>query len=760
MNFKSTEKVLEKITNLVDADKTAARNRALYIDLFNGAPPYTKEECDTNKIQVNVNFKEGQMLLLSARQQFENAFLSTANFFTIKVPYAPLTKKDAISQRLTREVNRILKRHRPYLHTMREKLGSIVLHGVGPQLWCDPWTPIPAYIAFEDLLIPRDTPITMEDLPYFAIRRRMTAGTLYRKTIACGENVDKGWNMELVRKILKAVYGLNDDVRGIDEMDQPDRMAEDFKQNNYYYEGDQAPKINLWDFYYLSEDKPGRCWYKCIVMDDGTKIANLQDVDFKEFLYKKEEPYAHALDQILHVQFGDGNNKPPFMYHSVRSLGALLFDVVHLMNRLRCQFTQKVFEDMMLLFRSRDPVDRSRFQNIYLGINQGIVPDGLEFVKNEERYKIDGNMVQTLMANYKQLMGESTSSYTRDINDNTNKERTAFEVNALLSQTAQLTGSMLNLAYLQERFAYEEECRRLTLKNTPDFVAKRFQEACREAGIPEKWIDSKRWDIEPERVLGAGNIQLQQAQSRELLALSPSLSPEAQQKIKHKHIFSTTQDPDLANDLAPLDAAPHVSDSVHDSELAFGTLMGGNPVTPKPGLNAIEVCETILNLMQFKIQNIQQSGGMGTPEDVNGLNMAAQYVTAFIQQVGMDPAQQQRAKQYGDTLGQVMNEVKGFQQRQQQAAEAMAKQQEQGQNQAEMQKMQMEAASTQQQLQTNAASARQEAAIREREMALQEAEFAMEQRRKDAEMVAKMQREQMQAEAKARQQEKVAAQAE
>lgn len=743
MNFTSPEKVCTKVQHLIDADFTAAQNRALYIDLFNGAPPYTKAEADANHIQVNVNFREGQMILLNARQQFENAFLTTNNLFTAKIDGPPIHKKEAYSLEVTKQANRILKRSRPFLHTMREKLGSICLHGIGPQMWCNQYSPIPTYIGVEDMLVPRDTPITLEFLPYFAVRRKMSPKSLASKTFGVGKNVDPGWNLPVVRKLLDQYKDLNDNPNHYNWADDPEKMAEEYKQNSFYYLGDKAPVIWLWDFYYQMDDEPDSCYYKCIVLDQNSSIGISNIDDFKkEFVYKSDKPFADNLDRAAHIQFGDGNNKPPFMYHSVRSLGMLLFDVVHLMNRLRCQFTQKVFEDMMMLYRVQDPMDRSRLNEVTMGINQGVIPDGLKIVTKDERYMPDVNMIQTLMANYKQLMGESTSSYTRDINDNTAKERTAFEVNALLSQTAQLTGSMLNLAYRQEVFAYQEICRRLCLKNTPDFLAKKFQAACKTAGIPDKYMDVNRWDIEAERVLGAGNLQLQQAQARELLALSPSLAPDAQQKVKHDFVFAITQDPDRANSLAPLEGAPHVSDSIHDSELAFGSLMGGNPVTPKQGLNALEVCETILNLMQYKIQQIMQAGGVGTPQEVNGLSMAAQYVQAFIMQVGQDPQNQQKAKQYGDALGKMTNEIKAFKQRQDEIAKKQAEAQQNQQNQAEMQKMQMEAARTQQQMQTESATTAQT-------MRINQAEFMADQNRMNAETAAKIQREGVLAAAKA-----------
>jgi hypothetical protein len=79
---------------------------------------------------------------------------------------------------------------------------------------------------------------------------------------------------------------------------------------------------------------------------------------------------------------------------------------------------------------------------------------------------------------------------------------------------------------LQEQFAHEEICRRLTNKDTMDFDAKRSRTSLSKR-IPPKWIDSSKWEIEPVRVLGSGNSQLEQGQAMALMNVRPMLNPEA-----------------------------------------------------------------------------------------------------------------------------------------------------------------------------------------------------------------------------------------
>jgi hypothetical protein len=638
--------------------------------MMNGDRPYTDEEERENKIQVNVNWKSGTQLLLAARQQYETAFLSTGNFFTVTVPTAPPSKSGKIGGILTTQVNKLLKDSRPFLHTMREKFGSICMHGIGPQMWQDQYTPLPYFVPIEDLLVPTDTLVTLENLTHFAVRRRLTPGQLFRKTIGKGKNVDLGWNLDAVKRILDAYKDLNQNQNGWNWRDHPEQLANLFKQNQSYYESDATPIIKFWDFYFQGQEEE-TCWYRVIVQDDDCNPGRLADENQPmRFIYEKDEPFAANLDQLMHVQFGDGNNQPPFTWYSVRGLGYLLYDVVSMMNRLQCQFAQKVHEDLINLYRCADPVDRSRLDKIYIGLNQGIIPEGLTFVTRQERPETNVEGVQMLQANYRQYMGESTAAYTQDVDQGTKKERTAFEVQALLSQTAKMTGSMLNLAYIQEKYAYQETCRRLTLRETPDFTAKKFRADCVQAGVDDKWVDSSRWVIEPERVLGQGNMQLEQAQAKGLWDARVAFNPKGQAVVANKYVFALTHDAKLTEEIAPIDGAPHVSDTQHDTELVFSSFMSGVAVTPRPGPNAIEVVETMLKLIEGVLKGVMQGGGVGTPEQAHGLDGAELYTQAYIQMLASDPAQKQRVTAYGKKLGKMMNDVKAMHQRQEQAAKA------------------------------------------------------------------------------------------
>ena len=423
MNFSTADKVYSVLEDMRQADLLRAGNRALINDLFNGVPPYTKEEEEENHILVNVNWKEGATLLHTARRSYENAFLKPGNYFTVHLESGPDAKRTEWSRIITRNVNRPLKRSLAFMEAYRSKFAGVVLHGVGPMAWEDKYSWCPYTFGIEDLLIPTDTYTTLENLYYFAIRKPMKPGKLFEKTFGV-DNPDPGWDLPAVAKILDSYHDINQTAHQWNWSDHPEKMAELYKQNASYYDGDSAPTIYFWDFYYQREEQSGKGWSRCLLLDNDYVPAQVQTLQSPvQFIYQSDN-FANSLGEILHIQYGDGNNKPPFMHHSTRSIGYLLFDVVQMMNRLRCSFTEHVFEQMMMLFNVADPNDRSRIEKLLL-MNKGIIPEGARIVPAAERHQVDQNLIQGLLGNFKQLMSESTAAYTQDIDDGTQKEKTA-----------------------------------------------------------------------------------------------------------------------------------------------------------------------------------------------------------------------------------------------------------------------------------------------------------------------------------------------
>lgn len=671
MNFSGSDKVSDCIDQMQTAEIPRAVNRTLLNEFFNGLPLWSEEEAEENRILINFNDKSGAVLLHTARAQYENALMKQGSLFKVTIPDAPPQHQSDWSSFITRTINKPIMDSSSFYHVQDSVFGGVCLHGVGAKMWFDKTRWKPSFVGIQDILIPTDTELTMDNLQFFAVRRKMMPGELFKKTFAKNkQNIDPGWNLKLVRAILDEYKELNTNPQNYDWANSPEKMAELYKQNANYFDGDSAPAIWAWEFYHLEEDGENPGWYRKLILDSN----NVPDTYTSEkepnpFLYKSKKPVAMTLGEIAHFQFGDGNNVPPFMYHSIRSLAFLTYELLWTLNRLRCQWTQHVFEQMLTLFRVNDPSDRDRLNKVVMESPWGIIPEGLAFVPATERYAVDAQLVGSLQAEYKDLVGRATSSYTQQIDNGSSKERTKFEVQAMLQQMSALMSSLLSRAYRQETFSYREIARRFTLPDSEDFEVKKFRQKCLTDGkIPAKWLDISRWEIEIEQKLGGGNRSMEVAEASELMQRVNQFDPSAQAEIKHDYVQAITGNPKKAARIAPMGKKQSASDAIHDAELSFAALMGGTPVQPREGISHIEQVETCLKLMDATIKQITQAGGVGDQKQLVGLHLVAIFVSQHIAIIAQDPEEKQRVKQYNDFLGREMNQVKAFEQRQQEIA--------------------------------------------------------------------------------------------
>lgn len=669
MDLTTVDKVSAQILNMREAERYRAPQRALLNSFFNGEAPWTKQEAKDNHVLINFNDKQGTNLLHQARNQYENAFSKRDSFFKVTLPDCKDDRADEYATAITANINRVMKNSREFYYTQDEVFGAVCLHGIGAKIWYDDQRWKPSFVGIQDLLIPSETHLSMDNLACFAIRRKMRPGELFKKTIALGDNVNPGWNLKAVKKLLDDYKELNSSTNNYNWSDHPEQMAELWKQSyGSYYDSDIVPTIDFWDFYHREEGQGDMeaGWYQKLILDkDCIAAGSSMASNPAEFVFESKKPVSPSLDRIIHFQFGDGNNVPPFMYHSIRSLAFLTYDLVWTMNRLNCQFTQHLFEQLMTMVRVQDPADRGRLSKVVLTPPFCIIPDGLNLVAGNERYKADYNLIESGLNQFRQRIGDLTSAYTQELDTATAKERTKFEVQALLAQTSALMSSMLGRAYRQEHWACVEMARRFCIKNSHDFEVKKFQTACKRDGVPEKYLDSSLWQIEVEQVLGNGNRAMELAEATELFQNMGAFEPSAQDEIKHDWALAVTGNPKKAARLAPIGGKPKPSESVVDAENKFASLWLGAPLNPVDGFNHSEQIAVLLSLMQAELQQIMQ-GKQPTESDLRGFGGVASFVAKSIQLIATNEKLGEAAKMATNQLKEIMATVQKIAQQVQQ----------------------------------------------------------------------------------------------
>jgi hypothetical protein len=674
--FKDADQVSQIAWQLREGDWPRDVNRTRINELNNGVPPYTEEQQRANNVNVNVNFLTSPRLLHDARMQMAQGILKPGLFFEAKTDAGPASKRSMWNTLASQTVNTPMKKSMDYYECQRSKIALTVLHGIAPACWENDSDWCPIGLGVEDLLIPSNTLLTFRNLPFFVIGRSFTAPELIK--LARGKNADPAWNKTLVDQCLEWIDRESMALLGSNwpEVWSPSKIQERVKGDGGYYMGDQVPTIDVFDFYYWSEENKEEGWRRRIVLDDWSTPASSgagtvfhytrnSKLDFgrNQWLYNPgSRVFASKREHIFSCSFADLSAVGPFRYHSVRSLGFLLWAVCHLENRLRCAFTESVFESLLMYFRVKSADDAERVIKLQLA-QRGIIDESVDFIKAADRYQVNQGLVELGLQEIGQLIAANSSSFSQSKNLSSDRvEKTKFQVQAEVSAAQSMVSAALQQAYTYQAVEYREIFRRFLNPDSRNIDVLNARKILMRS-IPEKYLVPEAWDIEPVRLMGGGNKTLEMAQAEQLMQFRPLYDPAAQRQILRDVTLAITDDP--AKSMAYVPDEPVVSDSVHDTELAFSGLMQGNKVTPRPGLNAVEVGATMLTLMDNKVKMIMQQGGVGTPQDLIGFQMAAQYAAAFIQQLGQSKEQKPVSRALMQALSKVMNEVKAMAQRQQ-----------------------------------------------------------------------------------------------
>ncbi len=687
-DYASPQLVLDQIELMQFPERVRARNRSKIDGLFNGALPYTAEQVKEHQIQINVNWGEGAKILQDANRQLNNALLHKGNFITCTALKGKVEKREQYSTDFTNNINRKLRRDDSglkYLFLLKSRNASLVMHGIGVLMWTNDYDWMPRFVPLEDVLIPTGTLQGFANLTHFAVNLYLTPYELMTMTHENSKHAEEaGWNLGAVRKILSAYGKLNENPDQYNWTDQPEDMVSVWKQNRGACNADAVPKVNLCAFYYRSQEggKTGKeKWYRKIVLKnavgpvDGTESIEIKD----EFIFDSgKRVFADQIKHILSVQYGDCNLVAPLQYHSTRGLGEMLFAPSECINRLRCQFMQHVFENMMMLLRIRNPSGQDR-PKVFNLKPYGVIDEGVDVIPPGERHQIDPRLVESAMSENRQILSESSASFVQDVDNGTGKEQTLGEAQIRLQSANKMVSAMLDMLYTLETYKDEEIVRRFLLPNSSDPDVKEFQEQCKKDGIPDELMKPECWQVDVDRVAGGGDQTLAMQESSLLLQNSQRYDPSSQRIILRDWTMTMTRDPAKAKLLVP-EEANKVTAGRKAAEDVFGTLMSGAPVGLREGIEQQDYVIAMMEMMNAVIQRIEQTDQMGTTQDVIGLNMVAADIQQHLELMSQNPENKQFVTEVGKELGKQMNLVKAYQQRQQEKAaegqpdpEAMAK---------------------------------------------------------------------------------------
>lgn len=689
MEFSSARAIEQIVWQMRLADYPRSSDRARIDSLANGAPPYPADEAERSGVEVNVNDLTLTRLSHDARMQLYQAFCKPGNFFTMRTDMGTVSKRQERGIIATSLVNRYMKRSDPYYQLTLSQFAGMVLHGIGPGSWehSDKWCPTALSIA--DVMIPSKTLLTFENLPFFAIFRPYSPHQLQKMTRDPKRN--PGWNMQVVKAVLKWADEQTSKLYGGTSWSEywvPEKTESRYKEDSGIYASDLVQTIDCWDFYYWDDAGKHEGWRRRIVLDaEGGSgrwgspggygpSKQLPDKNLMgergQFLYSSgDRVVADNINQIIHFQFADLSAVPPFKYHSVRSLGFMLYAACHLQNRLRCSFSEAVFEGLMNYMRVNSLDEAERALKIELA-NRGIIDETVRFLPPQERWQVNPALAELGLNEFKQIISDNSSSYTQNQNFSRDRvEKTKFQVMAEVNAMTTLVSSALQQAYRYQTSQYREIVRRFLKKDSQDPDVRDFRAKALQRGIPEKLLVPDAWEIESERILGAGNKTLEMAIAQQLMEWRAAFPPQAQQEILRKATLAITDDASEALALVP--HSPGLPDARHDAMVAFGSLMAGAIVQFRADQNRLEVAQTLLVELDLAVNKVSQTGALPSIDKVSGMQNVIAHIGQLVESLAADPEMKDTVRKLAQASGRLANTVKSFEQ------EVMKAQQEQAQ---------------------------------------------------------------------------------
>ena len=684
MRFDNASEVETAVWDMRLSEQVRAADREVLLRLYDGKPPFSEETAEENGIQVNLNDLTGANVICNASRMWNSAHLRGTNFFTAKPDSGPAHKRSAWGISVTTRANRPLKRHPRMIGQVKATGKNTLLFGIGPTNWTTRRGIIPKPVPVGSLLIPDETEIEdLEDaLSYYAIFREYNAEQLYDMTH--GPRTDPGWNLPLVEAQWRYIKDeLRKSPNSIAYQFMPERLEQLEKQSKGYLGSDAAPTCDVWDFY-CKQSELGKGWYRRMIVDwyvgdqmvtyskTGSRPQSKNDLGKgSEFLYTSgKRKYADSLGEILHCNFGDLSPYAPVKYHSLRGLGWMLWGVCELQNRLHCKFNEAVFESLMWYFQVAGNQDLVRLKKVNFE-HMGVIPHGVRWLTTAERFTPNAPLVQMAFGRNQQLIDNASMSYTQSSDRNEqSREETATKTMAIVNAANALTSSVLDASYGQETFKYREMLRRLMLKNSNDPMARAFRLGVLQDGVPEEMLDVERWDVQPEQIVGGGNKTVQMATVNFLNQIRKNLPPDGQRLVDHISVEAATDQPDLAEEIAPIGEQTPISNSMHDAQLATDRLLRGLPYQPPKEAVFEDYVKVWLHDLAAEIQKGMAAGGMVPPDQLQGLQNFGKTIGDFIGEMARNEDEKEKVKEYEDAFGKLMNHVKAFEQRLQQALKA------------------------------------------------------------------------------------------
>ncbi len=643
--------------NLRDGDKVSAINRMRVQAMFDGTPPYSDQALRESgqAFRTNLNFGEGEKYLEQALSAYVDLINSVEQIVRVQTKFGTNNEQIEWNRIISEEYSFQLRKWDRFHFEFINLCHHFVGHGVGVTFFEDDLSWQARSTGLGDILIPRGTKSSTEAIEIACAVRAMDITELYRYIENEKAAEKMGWNVEEVKKAIRAAYVINGDTG---------RNWEDLQvelKNNDLQCGAKSAKV-----------KVVHLWSKEF---DGSvsHYVTLENAENKDFLCKQIGKYENISRAFTFFTYGIGTNGT---FHSIRGLGYKIFPQLQLSNRIR---SQAVDNAMLAGAPMVQPNDERALENLafnYLG-PFAILPPNVSIVD-----RVIPNVSQTMMPilnDLGQMTQERAGQYSTAGVFGGDGRKTRFEVAAHLEEASKLNITALNLFYVPWDCYHVELSRRFWAprysKHTVGYQqVNECRNRCLERGVPEEALDLIDWEkTRTVRAVGNGSAANRMVQLQQLNELAGTYDELGRHNLFRDQTAALVGH-DAADRYIPAEQESRLGVQAKVAQLENDAIMNGAEIL----VLFDEVHPTHLDLHLPKLEEIFQMTEEGQMELTDAIIPALPLFTHCVQhleQIQGDTMIQDKIKEYNQRLQKLSEMILNGQ-------KALAKEQEQAEQEA------------------------------------------------------------------------------
>ena len=635
---KDVKSAHEIYMKLKDADNLSAESRAMIQAVLDGQPPYDENDLvATNQgHRANINFGELDAMVDSSMAGYIDLISSVETLIRFRTKHGKIEERTEWEDIVSEEFSRMLRNWDRFDFNFINLARMFIVNGVGFCYFDDSFDWRWRVTGLGDLLIPRRTQATEDDIEVACCVRSFQAHQLYRYIKDEARATELGWNVPAVKKaILGASSGRNMETEW-------ERFQEELKNNDLFVGTANASEIKA--VHQWVHEFDGTVSHSIFLESSAPSAED-------KFLYRKSKKFHKMSQALVGFTYGVGTNG---YYHSIRGLGYKVFPAIQMSNRLRSQMIDGAMLSSSVMLQPQNEDALQNFQLTYYG-PYAILAPGVDLVDrtipnaSNSTLPILGDMGRILTAK----SGQYQSSVVED-----KREKTRYEVQVEAQQGARLSVASLSLFYNPLERLLKEVLRRACSENyhpaDPGGQAVReFKVRCFERGVPTEVIhkvDIARVTV--VRAIGSGSEAMRQTVLDELSQLAPAFDEVGRTNALRDKVAARIGYDRANRYIQPANAEARTTEDEKRAFLEHTSMKVGvaAPVFP----NDIHSAHARVHLGELSsIAGLLEQDPTQIPQQIDYLVTLLEHTTAHVEALNDNPILVQEAAGFRKSLQQI-----------------------------------------------------------------------------------------------------------